>query len=346
MTSIRSHEEISVDSPPQVPAPGTIADYASLLEAELARSWPADSDSLAAMARYALSAPGKMFRPVLLLESAQAVGGQLREVLPAATGTEYGHVASLIHDDIIDGDEMRRGQPAVYRKYGTDNAIVTGDALIFQLFVSLAECRYTGVPGDRIAAALAVVAASGVDLCRGQVLEAEITSQRILDIESYLIMISLKTAALFHGACKSGAILAGGPPEWIEALGEYGRKLGIAFQIRDDLLAYVGDATAMGKPMSSDIRNGRLTLPLILAYERGTGQDGAVLTAALEGAMDIGDAVEAVGEVLRRTGAIDDAVGFAREHAYQAQQALATLPNSPSRDRLTAFTELTVSRQH
>lgn len=346
MTSIRGSEKMSPDRLSQVSAPGRIADYASLLEAEMSRSWPADGDSLGAMARYALSAPGKMFRPVLLLESAQAVGGQLREVLPAAMGTECGHVASLIHDDIIDGDERRRGQPAVYRKYGTENAIVTGDALIFQLFASLAECRYTGVPGDRIAVALAVVAASGIDLCRGQVLEAEITSQRILDIESYLIMISLKTAALFHGACKSGAILAGGPPEWIEALGEYGRTLGIAFQVRDDLLAYVGDPTAMGKPISSDIRNGRLTLPLIFAYERGTGPDGAVLTAALEGAMDIDDAVEAVGDVLRRTGAIDDAIGFAREHAHRAQQALATLPDTPSRDRLIAFTELTVSRLH
>ncbi|MBW8486450.1 polyprenyl synthetase family protein [Actinomadura parmotrematis] len=346
MAGGQHYADAAVDAPQPEDRNGVVRDYSVLVQAELARGWAREDDGLAAMARYALSAPGKMFRPVLLLESAQAVGGSAGDVLPAAAGTECGHVASLIHDDIIDGDELRRGQPAVYRRYGTDNAIVTGDALIFQLFLCLAECRHNGVPGERVAAALEVVAAAGVELCRGQVLEAEMTSAFVLDIDAYLAMISMKTAALFQGACECGAILAGAPPEWVRALGEYGRAMGVAFQVRDDTLGYVGDDAVVGKPASSDIRNRRLTFPLIHAFEHADAAGVAVLTAALDGGVPAERAVDAVGEVLRRTGSIEAAERFAHEHAGKARDALSVLPPSPSRERLEGFALRAVNRVH
>jgi geranylgeranyl pyrophosphate synthase len=335
-----------------VPSPGSggpaggdaLAAHARLLTAELSRRWSSAPDSLESMFRYALGVPGKLFRPILLLESALAVGGQVGDVLPAAVGTECGHVASLIHDDIIDGDDVRRGQQAVHRKYGTDNAIVAGDALIFQLFLCLAECRQAGVPGDRIVSAMEIVARSGIELCRGQTLEAQITQDAVHDVETYLDMIGMKTAALFRGACQSGAVLGGGPADWVRALGDYGNSLGTAFQIQDDLLTYVGDRTAMGKPAASDIRNGRLTLPVILAYRAGGGPDRRVLDAALGGDGCAEEALYGVRMVLERTGALDASAELAVRYAGAARRALEELPPSPSRHRLAGFAELAVSR--
>ena len=326
-------------------ADAALSRYAALLHREITRTWEDDGDSLAAMALYALGAPGKMLRPVLLLESALAVGGQLEHVLPAAVGTECGHAASLTHDDIIDGDETRRGRPAVHRRFGVDDAIVVGDALIFQLFLGLARCRHSGVAGERIAAALEVVATAGVRLCRGQLLESEISVRQHCSVDTYLEMIAMKTAALFQGTCMSGAILAGAQEPLCAALGRYGRELGIAFQIADDLLPYLSSDETTGKPSSSDVRNRRLTLPIILAKEAAGPADLAALSMAFGGTMPAGEALGAVRGVLERTRAITRSVRVAVAHADEAQRALGDLPASASRERLAAFARYAVTRQ-
>ncbi len=315
-----------------------------LLQSDVDSRWSSGRDSLEEICAYAMTAPGKLFRPILLLESALAVGGRVADVLPAAVGTECGHVASLIHDDIIDKDVTRRGRDAVYRKFGVDNAIVAGDALIFQLFLCLAECRRTGVAADRIVSALEIVARSGVDLCRGQTLEAEITEKALRDIETYILMIRMKTGALFSGACQSGAILGGGSPESVKALGIYGDHLGIAFQIYDDLLAYVSDGTTTGKPVMSDIHNRRPTLPIILAYQTATPEDVALLDTVFAGGLDDDEALRAVTEVLGRTDAVERSADAARTHSHVARQALAELPFTQSRDILEGFTDRVVDR--
>lgn len=354
--TVRSDGRAAVRSDPQAGSPdGEIPPaHLFLLENEVKRRWTYEEsppeprgelvDPLDEICAYALTAPGKLFRPILLLLSAEAVGGRIPDVLPAAVGTECGHVASLIHDDIIDGDAMRRGRPAVYRRFGMDNAIVAGDALLFQIFVCLSECRSRGVPDDRIVSAMEIVARSGVELCRGQALEAEITSRSIREIDAYLRMIRMKTAALFSGACRCGAVLGGGPPEWVRALGEYGDSLGVAFQIQDDLLGYVTDAGMTGKPATSDIKNRRLTLPIIFGYQNGGTGDRRLLDAAFLGEMDMDEALEAVGDVLRRTDAITLSTSLARTYAAQALSALAPLPATRSREHLTGFAERTVSR--
>jgi DNA-binding IclR family transcriptional regulator len=180
---------------------------------ELERRWAGGADALDAICYYSLVPTGKLFRPILLLDSAQAVGGDPMAVLPAAAGAECGHVASLIHDDIIDQDDLRPGRPSVQSKYGINDAIVAGDALIFDLFASLAECRRTGVPDSRVARALGAVAHAGLDLCRGQSLAAELTASRRFDAATYIQVAILKTAAFFRGACESGAVLGGGSSE-------------------------------------------------------------------------------------------------------------------------------------
>ncbi|GIH22235.1 serralysin [Acrocarpospora phusangensis] len=316
--------------------------YAALLHEEIERRWLSGGRILDAMCRHALAPGGKLMRPVLLLESAVAVGGRAESVLPAALGTECGHVASLVHDDIIDGDETRRGRPAVHSAFGTDQAIVAGDALIFFLFQCLAECRETGVPEDRIVAALDVVARAGYDLCRGQSLESELKGDVSCDVDTYLEMIRLKTAALFRASCESGAILGQGPQDHIHALAQYGEHLGTAFQIHDDLLAYTSDAETTGKAAASDVRNRRLTLPVILAYQRADADDRARIEEIMAG--DVPDAFTTMGQVIERTQAVAASRRMAWQTAEQARRDLAVLPPTPSRSRLARLATLAIDR--
>lgn len=186
--------------------------------------WSARSEALDRVCGYAVEPRGKMIRPLLLLESAMAAGATVEQVLPAAVGAESGHVASLIHDDIIDQDEVRRGRVSVQCAFGIDEAIVAGDALIFDLFASLAECQGRGVSESNIVRALRVVAHAGLDLCRGQSMESELSRTRSNDIDAYLNMITLKTGSFFKSACECGAVLAGADDEMVAALASVWRR--------------------------------------------------------------------------------------------------------------------------
>ncbi|PRX46631.1 geranylgeranyl diphosphate synthase type I [Prauserella shujinwangii] len=312
------------------------------LHQELARRW-AGADALDSICRYAVLPAGKLFRPILLLNAAACVGGRAEEVLPAAVGTECGHVASLVHDDIIDRDEMRRGRFSVQHAFGADDAIIAGDALIFDLFGCLAECRATGIADERIVSALAAVSKAGLDMCRGQHLESRLQGRLDCTVETYLEMVSLKTAAFFRAACACGGILGGGEHEQIRALCAYGDHLGVAFQIHDDLLAYTSATTATGKPADSDVRNRRLTLPVILGYRRG-GSAAAELKRIMTGAVEPEQAFGAMARLLGETGAIAAAGALANEQAVLAYEALAALPDSPHRTRLAEFAWRAVER--
>ncbi|CAM3751874.1 polyprenyl synthetase family protein [Kibdelosporangium persicum] len=322
------------------------ASYRETISAGLAERWPENGELLGSICHYALVPAGKLFRSTLLIESALAVGGDPRVVYPAALGAESGHVASLIHDDIIDGDNVRRGRPSVQHKYGVDNAIVAGDALIFDLFAGLAECQRTGATDSRVVWALRVVAECGIDLCRGQSMEAEIRDRQDFELDSYLTMARLKTAALFRAACGCGAILAGGDPSSVDSLNTYAVDFGTAFQIHDDVLAYTASAVSTGKPDTSDVRNGRITFPVALAYQSAMGRQRRAIRSMLSEGGDEAERKAVMTEIFAETGALEQAATSAREYADSAIKALHELPHTPSRDRLTEFAELAISRDH
>jgi geranylgeranyl diphosphate synthase type I len=300
--------------------------------------------TLETVCHYAVSAPGKFFRPILLLESASAVGCDIDRVLPAAAGTEGAHVASLMHDDIIDGDTVRRGLPAVHVRFGRDDAIVGGDALIFYLFGALAACGPLGVPDYRIVAAMAEAARAGTDLCRGQLLEEEIRSGFDCRISSYLTMIQGKTGALFRASSAIGGILGGGSDDEVVALGDYGILLGYAFQISDDLLPYVSSAEQTGKPRSSDLANGRLTLPFLLCRESADPARRRELDELMTGAGDVDARFERLRALLDHSGALAAATQTACRYADEAVAALGVLPPSASRDSLAYFAQSAARR--
>ncbi|MEW2441116.1 polyprenyl synthetase family protein [Micromonospora marina] len=307
-----------------------------LLRAELGRRWPETPDQLDAIVRYALLPAGKMLRPMMTLHAAEAVGGSPADVLAAALGTEYLHVATLVHDDIIDADTLRRGRPAVPVAYGIPGAIVAGDHLIFHAFQALVEGG-RAVPPASVVAAVSALAEAGQDLCRGQALEARLVGDLDAGARWYPEMIRLKTGSLFRAVCHVGALLGGADPLVSAALARYGEHVGTAFQIRDDLLSYLSTPEQTGKPATSDLNNGRPTLPLLLAYDAlGDAVRVELLAVLHRRGAGPGD-VERVTALLRDTGAVDGARRRMVEHAERARAELTVLTPSASADVLTGI---------
>jgi geranylgeranyl diphosphate synthase, type I len=304
-----------------------------LLRDELGRRWPETADGLDAVVRYALLPTGKLVRPILALHAAEAVGGDPTLVLPAALGLEYLHVATLVHDDIIDADDTRRGRPAVPAAFGIPSAIVAGDHLIFSAFESIVECG-GGLPPERVLAAAGVLAVTGIDLCRGQTLESRLAGDPDTGVTQYLDMIRLKTGALFRAVCHIGALLGGAEPTVAQQLATYGEHLGMAFQVRDDLLAYAVSAQVAGKPATSDLSNGRPTLPVLLGYAAGTPAQRQLLQQALT--QDAAGEAELaqVRSLLDSSSALAQARERAADLASLAVAALSPLAPSPSVDVL------------
>lgn len=311
-----------------------------LLREELDRRWPPTADGLTAISRYALLPPGKLLRPIMTMTCAQAVGGDPAEVLAAALAMEYLHVATLVHDDIIDGDEVRRFRPSVHAAHGVPDAILTGDHLIFVAFQAITEHRPERVPWHSVVAAASALAVTGADLCRGQALEARLAGDPTVAVADYLTVARLKTGALFRAACRVGALLGGAGPERAAALGCYGESLGVAFQIRDDLLALTRPAEVTGKPAGSDLANGRPTLPVLLAHRAGTADTRERLAAALAG-RDATTLAE-FSELLASTGALAEARRCAAEHGTEALARLAEAAGEPGAEALAAIVRWTV----
>lgn len=305
--------------------------------------WPADCTGLAHVQRYALVPPGKLLRPRLLLHAALSCHGELDQVLPAAVGIEAAHVGSLLHDDVIDGDHLRRGRPAVHAVYGADRAIVAGNALFFTWFALLAEAGRRGVRPHLLAMAAHLQAEAGIKVCQGVHAEQDMIGKLDCGVEAYLTMVAGKTAALMAAACAVGATLAAAPAPAVEALTSYGHNLGMAFQIRDDLLAYHDDPA--GKPAASDLRNRRPTLPVLLARHQADAGHTEQLTALFGPPIDPPSArcndtarLKQLRDLITATGGDTAAAAMADTYAQAADQALNALPPGPHRDALSALT--------
>lgn len=302
---------------------------------------------VAAAIRHTLSGRGKMVRAAILLEACRAVGGDMDLLISAATGIEYGHLASLVHDDLIDGDTVRRSRGTVWHEFGATNAIVAGDLLVFAAFHALAGCR-TRLPADRIVRALETVTQAGIETCFGEALELALTGDLTVPAAGYVRMARAKTGSLIRGAAEGGAILGGGPPDQVAALRAYGEQLGVAFQVVDDLLPYVSDAGTLGKPPESDLRNRRATLPILYALERCGPRDRRLLEAAFArpdlAEVDLAELHRAVVDVLERTDAICRTRRLAAEHCHAALGSLGRLPANEGIAHLEGLARKTLAR--
>jgi geranylgeranyl diphosphate synthase type II len=234
--------------------------------------------------RYSLFAGGKRLRSILCLAAAEATGGDYRAVLPAACALEMIHTYSLIHDDLpaMDDDDFRRGQPTSHKVFGEATAILAGDALLTEAFalMSAAE-RMPQIPPERVLAVISEIArAAGFwGMVGGQVMD--IQPQKAADEETLLYIHTRKTGALMVASVRAGAILAGAQPGEIEALSAYGRHLGLAFQIADDILNVEGDAATLGKGTGSDAVRGKLTFPRLMGLEASRKKMTGLIDEAL-----------------------------------------------------------------
>ena len=311
------------------------------LNHELSRRWSSPADRVPGIAGYALLTPGKLVRPLLLLGAAGAVGGDWTSLLPAALAVEYLHVATLIHDDVIDNDELRRGRPAVHARYGMADALVTGDLLILTMFSTLSECNRR--PAATLEAAR-VLAVAGADVCRGQAREAELVGDPAGEVADYEQMVALKTGALFRGACRAGAILGDGSPEHVEAITRYAERVGVAFQIHDDLLPYLTGPNRTGKPKTSDIGNLRPTFPVLTGYRSATPSDRRRFIEALSGRLPTEEAFRLMRELLDRTDAIARSAARAAGEIASARENLKGLPGTSGVELLGAIAEASINR--
>jgi geranylgeranyl pyrophosphate synthase len=294
-------------------APGLDA-YLELLEARLERSVGSHPGLVGEIGTDTLAAGGKRLRPVLVFLCTPAEDRTGERAVAGGAAVELVHMATLVHDDLLDGADLRRGRPTAWAEHGTGAAKATGDYLFARAFAELA--------GTGDARAVAVLADAALALARGEALQRRQAFRPDTTVDEYLTRCSLKTGKLFEAAC-----VLGGDGE----LGAFGLALGVAFQIADDILDCTGDFDTTGKAPGVDLRDGTPTLPLILAAREDEGIRRALA----------GDRVEGALERVASTGAIETARGFALEFAARARAAL---DGEPDRASLEALTHLVVDR--
>ena len=290
------------------------------------------------------SAGGKKIRPSLAVLSCQAVGGKSEYALKTAAAIELIHTFSLIHDDIMDKDDMRRGEPSVHVLWGEPMAILAGDTLFSKAFETVIRTKIDDSSYKRVNEALAVVVDSCIKICEGQACDMSFEEQFDVKESEYMNMIYKKTAALIAAATKAGAIMGGGTPEQVEALSEYGRLIGLSFQIQDDYLDVISDEESLGKPVGSDIVEGKMTLMVVKALAEASPEDKETLIAILkENNPDRVD--EAIG-IFEKYGSIQYAHDLALDNVKKAKELLDILDDSEAKDALLLIADFVLQRQH
>ncbi len=286
------------------------------------------------IAHYIISAGGKRIRPMLVLLFANALGFGGRERFEMAATVEFIHTATLLHDDVVDESALRRGRQTANALFGNAASVLVGDFVYsraFQMMVSVNRMRFLEVLAD----------ATNV-IAEGEVLQLMNMHDPDLSVDDYLRVIRFKTAKLFEASARIGAMLADVGLEIEESCAAYGRSLGTAFQLIDDLLDYEGATEQLGKNVGDDLREGKPTLPLLLAMERGNAHERELIRHAIEHG-EVARLQEIVG-IVRRTGAIAATREAARTEAAKAAKAVAVLAPSAYRDALLDLSLRSVER--
>ncbi|MDR7570610.1 MAG: polyprenyl synthetase family protein [Armatimonadota bacterium] len=298
-----------------------------LLSEELA----ADDPFIQELVTHVLRTRGKLLRPALTFLSARAVGEPAAESRALAAAVELIHVASLIHDDVIDESPLRRGEPTANARWGNQVAVLLGDYLFAKSFHLLSR-----IGRETVASRMSLAT---VSMSQAEILQIRYGNTPHTEEGIYFRIVEGKTARLIASACACGALLAGAEEAVAERLDRFGLHWGIAFQITDDALDLLSDPETLGKPIGSDIRSGKMTLPLIHALRHARDGDRARLVRLIQE----GD-VEGLRQELLRYGSFAYAREAARRHAEWALEALRTLPAAPARDSLIGLTEFVLIR--
>ena len=287
--------------------------------------------------RHLLDAGGKRLRPSALLLAAEAVGGKTENVLPAAVAVELVHNFTLIHDDIMDEADLRRGLTTVHKKWGVPRAIIAGDAMYSKAFEIL-SC--TKSDPQRLVESLELLSKTCTDICEGQWMDMNFATRKDVTEDEYMRMVEKKTAVLFAAALKMGASLSGANNEHARALWDFGRFTGIGFQIYDDVIDLITPEEILGKAQGGDIVEGKRTLIIIHALSKGVSIDALGKSNATR------SEINAALTTLKESGSIDYAMNKAIAFVDQGKAALSVLPDSEAKITLVRLADYMIERKY
>ncbi len=313
----------------------TAADMARVNELILSKAG-SDVEMIPQIANHLISSGGKRLRPMVTLAAARMFGYSGDGHVKLATSVEFLHTATLLHDDVVDESDMRRGKRTARTIWGNQASVLVGDFLLGQAFRMMVE-----VGSMR---ALEILATAASVIAEGEVWQLAAAKNLETTEDEYLAVIKAKTAALFSAAAEVGPVIAGASKSHQAALRSYGTNLGLAFQLIDDALDYGGNARDLGKNTGDDFREGKVTLPVILSYRRGTVAERAFWKTAIEDGINDNAALEKAMGLMTRYNAIGETISRARHFGNIAADALAPLGDTPQRDALLEVIDFCISR--
>jgi octaprenyl-diphosphate synthase len=329
-------DQSDIKKPP--PIQSLVREELELLEGRLQEILRSDVPLLDHICRYLNEKPGKRIRPTVLFLAARSAGTPDEKLITAGLAVELVHTATLIHDDIIDDHQVRRGRPTVYARWGADAATLTGDFLYSMAFARLAEAGMFDV--------MNILARVTHDMSVGELLQLELRRNLDLSEDRYMDMIYRKTASLFSASCESGALLGGELNGGRSAYSRFGKNVGFAFQIVDDLFDYIASDTMIGKPTASDFTDGRVTLPFITAFRNAPETERRRVTELFAGAFDRERHWGEVVRFVQSYGGVDYSMRRAKHFIERAKGHLRDIISSPERDALFTASDYVVERAY
>ncbi len=293
--------------------------------------------------RHLMKAGGKRLRPFLIVTGYNVFREDIERVLPVAAAVEIFHTFTLIHDDIMDRDEFRRGVPTVHKVWGEPMAILAGDLLHAKTYELLSKAD---LPPQIIARLVREMAEAATIICEGQAMDMSFEERMDVTVDEYFEMIKRKTAFLFRLSARFGGIVAAANEEAISALTRYGEDIGIAFQMIDDILGLFGKEEETGKPVGSDVRESKKTYPILYALEKASGEDKDTLRRILTKKEKTEEDIKIALEIIKRSGGEEATRKLAREYAERAINAITSLPENNARKLLVQLAEFVIERSY
>jgi octaprenyl-diphosphate synthase len=313
-----------------------VADDLAAVDRTIIDQMQSPVDLIPQLAGYLISSGGKRLRPMLTLAAAKLCGSAGRRQVDLAACVEFIHTATLLHDDVVDESNLRRGQASANAVWGNQASVLVGDFLLsraFELMVADGSLRV-----------LQILSHASAVIAEGEVLQLTTANDTETDEAAYLQVIESKTARLFAAACQIGAVIGDSPAAEEKALEQYGQNLGIAFQLIDDVLDYSAVQEKLGKTVGDDFREGKITLPVILSFRRGNDEERAFWRRTMEDLEQQADDLARAQGLMTRHGALDDTVKRARHYGDRARDALAIFPESPMKSAMLEIVEFCIDR--
>ncbi|MGI0066783.1 MAG: polyprenyl synthetase family protein [Nitrosotalea sp.] len=320
-----------------------LAKTTSKIDSFLSSKLSGDPSDLYQAASYLIDHGGKRLRPYMVIKSCQLLGGTTKQAIPAAAAIEMVHNFTLVHDDIMDNDEVRHGVPTVHIRFGMPIGILAGDLLFSRAFETISK-PYLHKSGDVGLNLVTTLAKACTDVCEGQALDISMAkSSKIPSEDQYIKMIEKKTSSLFVASCAMGAIAANKDFADVIRLSTFGRNLGIAFQIVDDLIGVVGDPKITKKPVGNDIREGKKSLPILMAIKKANNQEKKIILNAFGNSSVSKSEVERAISTISALGIENTIKQKATYHSNAAKKSI-SMYDGPAKNELLSLLDFVVER--